>query len=436
MTNSVGASVFLADHPHHHHHRHQHHPQHPDSDKSHHHHHSHVPSRSPPSPTTPQFTHNNQTDTHPDSLQWDSTLPPKSSASCRNPEDCHREGATYRTGSPPFLRSPPRLRSDHPTRPSYLPLIPSLTELDEHFSETDSAAAAAAAPDDDDDDDDDSNNNNNNDDFTSHAFFSTGQRWSQPIPIAVPRTKPRHTGLTPLSGRPPPSYLLDRSFCARSRTPSPSSSFHTHYSTPLSALSLDRHPYNMAARPSQSSPLSPTAPAQPMTIPRRHEQQPGTKQPQSRPTPRPRPAAQDLNLAGLPKYHPANFPTSGDNTPLSPRTIQALNASKRNPRPGSDAQHALHKYQRQIVSRASGLSELAKPTSPRLIPEGSPSGTMTPLALEAQSDYLLSASNLPANAAEARNIVDQILQKENEGRRHPEARRTSPSQSPAVTPPV
>ena len=130
-----------------------------------------------------------------------------------------------------------------------------------------------------------------------------------------------------------------------------------------------------------------------------------------------------------------NFPTSGDNTPLSPCSIQALNSSKRNTRPGSDAQHALHKYQREVVSRASAFSELAKPTSPRLIPEGSPAAPITPLALEAQGDYFLNRPNLPANTAGARRLVDEMLQKENEQRSRPEARRSG-SVSPAITPPV
>ena len=130
-----------------------------------------------------------------------------------------------------------------------------------------------------------------------------------------------------------------------------------------------------------------------------------------------------------------NFPTSGDNTPLSPRSIQALNSSKRNTRRGSDAQHALHKYQRETVSRASVFSELAKPTSPRLIPEGSPAAPITPLALEAQSDYFRTRPNVPANTADARRMVDEMLQKENEQRGHPGGRRPG-SVSPAITPPV
>lgn len=264
----------------------------------------------------------------------------------------------------------------------------------------------------------------------THRWKKSARNRFQLLPLAGSRNiLDRHHSLA----------VLRQTTILTARSPLPSSSFHTHYSTPINLLPLERHPYNMSSRPSQSSPLSPTAPAQPINIPRPHDLQSGGLQPDHRPKHRARPAAQNLNLnlAGLPKYHPANFPTSGDNTPLSPRSIQALSTtSKRNTRTGSDAQHALHKYQREIVTRASGFSsELAKPTSPRLIPEGSPAGSMTPLALEAQSDYLLAASNLPTNAADARKIVDQILQKENEERVHPAARRER-SRSPAVTPPV
>ena len=365
---------------------------------------------------------------------------------CNSPKDCQSAGAISKSSSPlPSLHTRSRAPSDHQQRPflaslparhalaqpAYVAPAPDWKDTKEHLSTLSATFPPIGNP-----------------SVTSLSPVSVphvtaGENRSLPIPIAAPRKQSKHSGRTPLSGRPPSTYISDRSLatrCARSRTPSPSSSFHTHYSTPINLLPLERHPYNMSSRPSQSSPLSPTAPAQPINIPRPHDHQFGGLQPDNRPKHRARPAAQNLNLnlAGLPKYHPANFPTSGDNTPLSPRSIQALSnpTSKRNTRTGSDAQHALHKYQREIVTRASGFSsELAKPTSPRLIPEGSPAGSMTPLALEAQSDYLLSASNLPANAADARKIVDHILQKENEERHHPEARRDR-SRSPAVTPPV
>ena len=352
------------------------------------------------------------------------------------PHDCDLIGTIDKSNSPPSLGNHCRAKSNGQQRPSLANTAryastqpadchpaPKSNETKKHFAATDPPSQKSAIvtfPD------------------VNLPDIPTEETRSKPIPIAVPRRKPKHTGLTPLSGRPPPTYASDgflSSICARSRTPSPSSSFHTHYSTPISVLSLDRHPYKMSSRPSQSSPLSPTAPARPMAIPHYDKYQSNETQSKSQHKPRHRPAVQSLNLAGLPKYHPANFPTSGDNTPLSPRSIQALNASKCNPRPGSDAQHALHKYQREIVTRASGLPELAKPTSPRLIPEGSPAGSMTPLALEAQSDYLLSRSNMPANNADARKLVDQILQKENEERGHPEARKSG-SVSPAITPPV
>ena len=380
----------------------------------------------------------NISNSHPNHPVVASTVPPSILATNAGadhlPLDCdsdsyYRQGVSNRTYSPPSRHSLSRVRSgqqqqqqlsglpladslgDASTQPAYLPRILSWTDWDE------SSSSSSVT---------DLTSKNDSDVALSR----------QGLPIPTRRKDPNDSSTQiPLSGRPPRSFLLDRAFRARFRPPSPSLNLHTHHPIPTGGHSLDRPPFSMSSRPSQSSPLSPTIPAQPMMIPRRHKQASAGHQPQSRPDRRPRPAAQQLSLTGLPKYHPANFPTSGDNTPLSPRSIQALNAPKRNLRPGSDAQHALQKYQREVVSRASGLSELAKPTSPRLIPEGSPAGSMTPLALEAQSDYLLSALNLPANTADARKIVDQILQKENEQRMHSEPGR-SPSHSPAVTPPV
>ena len=163
---------------------------------------------------------------------------------------------------------------------------------------------------------------------------------------------------------------------------------------------------------------------------------------------RPRRPARHLNLPGLPKYHPANFPTSDSNVPLSPRTVRNLTSQPRVARgAGSDAQQKLHQYQRDMIANASRTSTtsivapalMAKPTSPRLLPEASPGPSMTPLTLEGQSDYLLAGSQVhPSNlqSVQARDWVEKLVQKENERRAHPEARSgsLSPGISPAVSP--
>ena len=261
---------------------------------------------------------------------------------------------------------------------------------------------------------------------------------SKPIPI------PRHSKIgsehpvIPLTARPrPPAYLSDRA--SKSRTPddSPHSSYSSdeyEYVQYPDTRPKSRKSFSMSPRPGQKSTFRPSSPlAKPIAIPPNENQQKA----------RQRRAATNLNLSGLPKYHPANFPTSQDNTPLSPRSAGALSAQ--NPsRLGSDAQQKLHKYQRDVVAsatRRSGMN-LAKPTSPRLIPMGSPAEAMTPMMLEGQGDYLTAGSNMSPSAfkneQEARKMVEQMVQKENERRSHPEARAgsLSPAVSPAVSPRV
>ena len=73
-----------------------------------------------------------------------------------------------------------------------------------------------------------------------------------------------------------------------------------------------------------------------------------------------------------------------------------------------------------------------KPTPPRLGPMGSP-GPVTPLALESQGDYLLAGtSSAELSEAQAREMVENLLQRENERRAHPSAR--DGSISPAISP--
>ena len=69
---------------------------------------------------------------------------------------------------------------------------------------------------------------------------------------------------------------------------------------------------------------------------------------------------------------------------------------------------------------------------------------MTPLALEAQGDYLLAGSSIggtPASSfkeGDGRDMVERLVQRENERRNHPEARSgsVSPALSPAISPAV
>jgi hypothetical protein len=122
----------------------------------------------------------------------------------------------------------------------------------------------------------------------------------------------------------------------------------------------------------------------------------------------------ELRLPGLPRFHPANFPSShsslsatpgsGINSPqqpMSPRSQQ---------RQFSEAQRQLYAYQLELLAAAGKgfLTPAAKPTSPRLAPCGSP-GPVTPLELEGDG-YLVAGSSSPNK----RNpeYVEKLIQNE------------------------
>ncbi|KAG9738889.1 hypothetical protein KCU59_g8742, partial [Aureobasidium melanogenum] len=129
--------------------------------------------------------------------------------------------------------------------------------------------------------------------------------------------------------------------------------------------------------------------------------------------------ANTLKLPGLPRFHPANFPssqsssiantpgtgpTSPSNPPVSPKAQQRLY---------SEAQKQLYLYQREILAAQAAVTAAAnagsgrpqsarfeKPLSPRLAPLGSP-GPVTPLELEGQDGYLLAGAHVSSAAAHA-----------------------------------
>lgn len=190
-------------------------------------------------------------------------------------------------------------------------------------------------------------------------------------------------------------------------------------------------PRSEAARCRPSSPLSPKMAA---PLPSINSSQ------------KARAPAQSLNLAGLPKYHPANFPSRDSSpappSPLSPRSITSKSRSGH----GSDAKNRLLQYQRDLINNTAKTSLLSsdvssKPRPPRLNPLGSPGGPMTPFMLEGAGDYLIAgSSSLPAGLKEGdgREFVERLVRRENERRNYPEARSRSVSPalslSPAVSP--
>ncbi|KAL2357167.1 hypothetical protein BJ546DRAFT_432258 [Cryomyces antarcticus] len=134
-----------------------------------------------------------------------------------------------------------------------------------------------------------------------------------------------------------------------------------------------------------------------------------------------------LRLPALPRYHPANFPSSQHgseaNTPASgfdspqpphsPRSQQHLY---------SEAQQQLYMHQREVMANAGrGI----RPVSPRLAPLGSP-GPVTPLMLEEQSDYMVAGAQSSAVSAQE-ELVQKLMEDESQRWGDMSPRRLSPS---------
>lgn len=263
---------------------------------------------------------------------------------------------------------------------------------------------------------------------------ATADKPSAPIPIPPRKRNPAlfsPTG-TPLTARVPPGEhfniderLKSRPYTSQSLTPyysSGSKKMSNNQSAPNVQRGFKPMPPRSGAQPyTPTSPLSPTSP--------NHGFSSSNRQKDRRP-------AQNLNLSGLPRFHPANFP-SKDSSPasVSHRPSHSITSQPR-PGRGSDAQQRFQQYQRDLVGNT---GKYAKPSPPRLAPMMSPGEPMTPLMLEGHGDYILAGSSALASglkASEGREYVERLVQKENERRSHPEARpdNLSPTSSPAVSP--
>ncbi|KIW00262.1 uncharacterized protein PV09_08152 [Verruconis gallopava] len=133
-----------------------------------------------------------------------------------------------------------------------------------------------------------------------------------------------------------------------------------------------------------------------------------------------------LRLPGLPRFHPANFPsaysslqatpTSGMNSPqppVSPRSQQ---------RQYNEAQRALLSYQRDFYAQQLALTQAntthkrqgsngcTKPASPRLMPMNDSPGPVTPLELEA--DGYLTAGSGAVSQAEQAAYVERVIREQ------------------------
>ena len=262
---------------------------------------------------------------------------------------------------------------------------------------------------------------------------STPDKPSKPIPIP-PRKQdygPFSPTGTPLTARAPPGNYFPQLSEFTNPRPRISQSLTPSYSRGSATAKMPRTETGPTvqrgfapAAPRAKSPLyTPTSPLS-ATAPR------NTLSPNSRPKEK-RPG-QSLNLGGLPKFHPANFPSRDSNsmTPL-PQNKRSITSQPR-PGRGSDAQQKIHQYQRDLVANAGKYS---KPSPPRLTPLRSPGEPMTPLMLEGQGDYLCAGSTSLSPKGD-REMVERLIRRENERRKHPEAKAgsISPAVSPAVSP--
>jgi len=120
-----------------------------------------------------------------------------------------------------------------------------------------------------------------------------------------------------------------------------------------------------------------------------------------------------LALPALPRFHPANFPSSYSsvgNTPSSgPASPQLSLSPQMQQKMANDVQKQLYLYQQEISARP-GIQPVLreKPTSPRLVPLGSP-GPVTPLALELEEeDNYLAAGSRTTSAPTALEFGDEL----------------------------
>ncbi|PSK35967.1 hypothetical protein C1H76_3568 [Elsinoe australis] len=111
----------------------------------------------------------------------------------------------------------------------------------------------------------------------------------------------------------------------------------------------------------------------------------------------------NLMLPGLPRFHPANYPSSHSsiaNTPASgPNSPHAPSSPGMQQNLRGESQRQMYAYQRETFTRTPSSQFLERPDSPRLQPLGSP-GPVTPLELETNEGYL-SVSKSPARPSTA-----------------------------------
>jgi len=194
---------------------------------------------------------------------------------------------------------------------------------------------------------------------------------------------------------------------------------------------------HMSAAVRPSSPLSPREPmyryegAQTSSL-RLHPGRNATTQQR-------RSSGQSLMLPGLPRFHPANYPSphsSVATTPGSGPTSPQLPLSpSMQQKVYNDAQKQLYLYQREAyMGRSTTTAPMPRegPASPRLCPLGSP-GPVTPLELEEEDNYMAAGSRSSGRATfheQADELHDKLAHAVSRQRESsPRAMPASPKQS-------
>lgn len=118
-------------------------------------------------------------------------------------------------------------------------------------------------------------------------------------------------------------------------------------------------------------------------------------------------------LPNLPRFHPANFPSSHSSLAVTPSSSMGSPQPPMSPRAQqrqiSEAQKQLYAYQREALSRSGSYQSTSiKPASPRLQPAASP-GAVTPLELEGEN-YLVAGSSSPSEKQP--DYIDKLIQDE------------------------
>lgn len=279
-------------------------------------------------------------------------------------------------------------------------------------------------------------------DSETYPLIATVAYFSPSAPIPIPgRPNPPSRPTTPLTGRAakgayfpfpnhtPPTSRFGKSSDSQHQPLSPASVSSLKTTSPTRSSSPSMSPSTMPREQSShriqpSSPLSPTMPLSPLLPLTQYGRKPGR-------------GGQHLQIPVLPRFHPANF-QSFDRTELDSSQRNRSNTSRR---PFSDAQHKLHRYQRDLItsvtrpSRPPALQGLTDPPPPRLHPLGSP-GPVTPLALEEKKDYMAAgaaASSYGLGDSGGAELVEKFIRQEQERINYSgmQSDRHSPAVSPA-----